>query len=252
MSPRKKTPKPLGPDELEALMPPEPREPKETYVPLKLLGLEIPLPRWAVYCVALIAVVACGLFLWGKLAPVLEIEKVKLSPGEYQQIAEAQKHFTEKPTAQTQVVSDTAHGLLEVWFYDSDGCVFVSRRTPGPFGRMVNAWVLDPTRVGPSSPAPIAVAPPSAGGLVADPAFAGGGDTRNPENTCGGRCPPDGEAHPGNFEWWTEPTSDECWVRTWRRWPDRCTHWQLFNRCYNYWATRSDGFPDIHWTCCVH
>jgi hypothetical protein len=51
--------------------------------------------------------------------------------------------------------------------------------------------------------------------------------------------------HPGIFQWWWGPPSDQCWSPMYRRFSDGCTHHQMFNRCYNTWD------PNIWWDYCT-
>jgi hypothetical protein len=57
-----------------------------------------------------------------------------------------------------------------------------------------------------------------------------------------GRCL---QFHPGQFRSWYGQKNG-CFVQFWRQWPDGCTHYQVFNTCYQQWD------PNIYWTYCVH
>jgi hypothetical protein len=58
-----------------------------------------------------------------------------------------------------------------------------------------------------------------------------------------GRCM---NPHPGQFSYWWGPPFDQCNSPLYRRFPDGCTHYQIYNRCANSWDAR------IFWTYCVH
>lgn len=219
-------------------MPPK----KETFTPFKFLGFEIPLPRWAVYAVAMIAVLSFSAYMWSKLIPEFKPKgTVEIPQSEFVQIQEAQKHIIESPEAQLPVFSDV-RGDLKVFLYRSDGCLLVSRRGSDPQSSPVNFWLLDPTR-SPSSPPPGATSGSLSHfevGMLSSPAFAQGG--------CQGNCL---NPHPGEFAWWNGERRD-CWIQVWRRWPDGCSHYQWWNTCTNSWDVNPDGSPRVYWVSCCH
>jgi hypothetical protein len=68
--------------------------------------------------------------------------------------------------------------------------------------------------------------------------------TLHPVQGCGGRCWGPAQ-HPGQFRWWNGQQNG-CMIQVWRQFGDGCTHYQMFNQCYQVWD------PQIYWTCCVH
>ncbi len=210
----------------------------EVYTPIKLFGVEIPLPRWAVWLIAALTVVGFGVFLFRQFYPD-KVGKIEIAESQFQQINESQKHISEQPIARIQVFSDP-RGTLEALFYASDGCLLVSRKSV--LGNTVNFWVMDPARFSNTSPPPSGVISQNSGVDItfSSPAYAG-------EALCSGNCL---NPHPGVFTWYVSEQNG-CWMKVVRQWPDGCSHFQWFNSCSGTWDTNPNGTPKITWICCV-
>ncbi|HXB53295.1 MAG TPA: hypothetical protein VN461_00800 [Vicinamibacteria bacterium] len=227
---------------------------------IRLWGIEVELPRWALSLIAVLVVVAFGAYLYEKVGPpVLKKKLVELDL--FTQFEEYQKHVTETPGVRTTLFKDTARGWLDVKYFDSDGCLEVTGQTPShAIERFVQASVIEKApgntsggrRSDTAGPAPsdTALAEANARMLFVSTPEVGvdSGSTKVPVQAgCQGRCM---NPHPGNFNSWFG-TRNGCFVQVWRQWPDRCTHYQWYNSCTGYWDSDMNG-PRIYWTCCVH
>lgn len=215
--------------------------PPTKYTPFKILGLEVPLPKWGVYLVTSIAVLAFGAFVANYIEDNFNFHdkgNVELSESEFIQIRESQKHITENPEAQIPIISDV-RGELKAYFYKSDNCLLISRKSSDSSLPPVNSWLLDPIRADVSRPPSNTSEFIPDGGLFSSPAFA---------QNCRGNCL---NPHPGEFRWWNGERNG-CWLKVWRQWEEGCTHYQWFNTCSNYWDVHPDGSAKVFWTCCVH
>ena len=274
---------------------PGPQPPNDTPygVHVSVWGIEftIPLSKSALYFVASIVLLGAALVGLSKYYVLLQktewtntrndaLAYAQLLPTT--ELAEFMKHFTEAPQSTLPGPSG-----VQLAYYASDGCILVSRSSPGR--PLTKHWILDLSRVQLPTPPQ-----PSSGGLpvknsnqgslevesplvaelelppvlwslpaayrkarqagyrgdqVAEPADGGNlaqVDTSapilKPIQGPGGRCL---NPHPGQFQW-SYGQVNGCLVQVWRTWPDGCTQYQWYNRCYNYFD------PAINWTRCVH
>lgn len=189
----------------------------------KLGPLEVPLPgKWA-GAFAFLAFV--GLIGWGGLTAYdhLDSDSKRISPGDLQQLEQAQRHFTEAPES-TMTVFNDVRGSLIVRSYLSDGCLLIERRAQGaPTSTRFVPDLSRSTVAVKRSDAPVY--------FGASPAWAQG------------RCI-DVATHPGEVKTYNE-VADQCIVRAWRMWPDGCRGFAPFNRCLSTWGAWS-------WVDCKH
>lgn len=263
---------------------PEPPATNQTYgVHISFWGIDftIPLSKPTVYVLVVLLLVAGAVSLLSRYYVVVQktvwadtrndaTAYAQLLPNT--ELAEFMKHFNEKPQSTT-----SGPAGVQMAYYASDGCILVIRSSHGRPD--TKHWVLDLSRVAlpapptsPTSPQPnnAAVAPgPFAGrsepALLAELELPHVGQSSpkrlppmydlsdrlemasdaNPpvlRPVQGGRCL---AQHPGQFQWWYGQVNG-CFVQVWRKWPDGCTQFQWYNRCYNYFD------PGITWTACFH
>ena len=274
--------------------------PKPDPVELNFWGIKVrvPVPRPALYGIAIALILGASVFFLSKYFVVLQkqvwtnvsndaIAYAQLLPNT--ELAEYPKHWAEKPkwtfpsaeTAPANLQQQLVPPGVKLEYFESDGCLLVTRETPGR--PPTTHWVLDLSRVQIPAP-PAQTGPPKAAKLMgtappvmlADLGAApmpsrstsedrGLDRTRMPDWQAddggsskfsiadklgielkpvqgGGHCI---NPHPGPFNQWYGQVNG-CFVQVWRQWPDGCTHFQWFNRCYNYFD------PNITWTNCVH
>lgn len=204
-----------------------PREPKPPVV-IKLLGLEIPLERWALHLVGAIAVVSVAALALAHIIPewtaVLSPQKVNEQLEE--DISEYGLHVMEAPEHEYTLFDDV-RGKLAVRAY-ADGCLLIQRRNQVA---TVTKLVRDLSR--PSTP------PKRAGTLL---------PSLIPTVNAQGRCL---NPHSGPFQW-KYGARNGCWVEVWRVFSDSCTHVQFLNVCSGAWDSNPDGSAKVRWTRCVH
>jgi hypothetical protein len=233
---------------------------------------ELPLPPLALYCLAVLAVVAGGIkvySMWGQVYKAL---------GGNVEIVLAQKHYNDKNKTEATVWEDTT-GSLVVDYYKIDGAISVTRYSADTRLPPITHWIADLATIPlqpspgnidggrlsddvPSVPSseqvsqrtntyaqPLAAIDPrkyaavSMAGLgVISNSLTGFAVPGQPVQGCSGRCI---NPHLGQFQTWNGQVNG-FFVQVWRRWPDGCTHYQWWNTQYNYWD------PQIWWTCCVH
>lgn len=200
---------------------------------IRILGMEFPIKKWAV---GVLSVVAVGLCVFISLGFVKNyFEKEKRSSGAYQQIQEANNHFTEEAQEVKEIFNDV-RGKVVTSFYGSDGCIAVARYAPKASKAYSLHWIFDRKKAGES--------PGANGDLKKSSSSFGlafGGEAKDP---CNGVCL---EPHPEmeRREWWGDPDG-ECWISYWIEWKDGCRAYQWYNSCYEIWD------DVVYWDCCVH
>lgn len=202
----------------------------------KAFGVEFPISKWGVYALSTIAAVGAALLVYQKLYN--DPERAMLTLKEVNarlafEISEYGNHVMEEPTKHE--LFEDADGALALRVY-RDHCVLIQRRTrDGMRTRLV------PDLARRDIQASNQIAPPSDWNLL--PVVSAQGN-----NPCQRGCL---NPHPGNFQWWYGANKGE-WVEVWRRWPDGCSHYQMFHPKQNVWDTNRDGTPKVAWSCCVH
>ncbi len=254
---------------------------------LKIFGMEIPLPPWAVSIVAAVVIIAVAVTLVFTIMHYRDDRAEKKEIRRQKQELQAERETVEKQKKDLDMkgeeFKESYRHLLEQpepvrspWpnlsfqLYRSDGCVWVIRRTRHG---LIPRWFPDPSKISPpprpepeegvvrgASLAPGLTMPRSespvppqalAQPIAFSPApFHRGGQMAlaQPGSDCKRRCQ---NPHPGEFSSW-EGERDGCWVKVWRQWRDGCTHYQWFNICYSYWDSDERGQPRVYWTCCKH
>ena len=245
---------------------PIPKPDKWRKVPVPGFG-DVPLPPLALYCLAILAVVAGGIkvyTMWEQVEAALTNDEVALF----------KKHYLDTDKVETMVWHNES-GRLVVDYYNGDGAILVTRLSSDTRIPPVYHWIVDLSNIplqpppGPTSGGHLSSAldgnftPPypllsnmsvEAAGPVSReygqalrigfdrPDFPTVPLQKQQGQGCAGRCL---NPHPGPFQTWNGQVNG-CFVQVWRRWADGCTHYQWWNSCYNYWD------PQIWWTCCVH
>lgn len=190
---------------------------------VKIAGTEIPLTRWQARVVGALAVVGVAVLVAtqaAKLPWLADADAVKLSPMEAAQLREIARHFSESPSAEFRMFDD-ARGKAMIRLY-ADECLAFTRTFADSTVPARSSWILGPGR-SESTPVPTMAA---TDWTLSTPAYAGG-----PQCIEHGCLNP----HPGRFSERVEEV-DQCWLRVWRQWPDRCTHFAHFNRCDGTWT----------------
>jgi hypothetical protein len=213
---------------------PAPEIPARTMT-FKALGVECPLPGWALAPLALIVVLALAAYLAQQFVLPLLTRLKDLDAYEAEK-NEAYKHSLEQPLALA------ANGPeLRINYFKSDGCLQVVR------GGTQAQWLVSPPLVH-RDPAPGRLAErPAIGALPWEtPAEAqppAAGPVPVPRNCL--------SPHPGTF---TQSTGGRrgCWQQELRRWPDGCQHYQWFDACHRTWDVNPDGSARVYWTVCKH
>jgi hypothetical protein len=255
---------------------------KNDTVPVKIFGLEIPVPHWAVRILAVFVVIFVPVFLLIFAIQNESLAKTKKDLDRVNsQLVKAIDTYDEI-TKHSGEQGDWVHkdDDLIVTHYASDGCVSVLRMQAGQAGEP--QWNKDPARAGQQPQAPGAVdggkeaeltipnelvptaknnpyrfKPPNAGtvaqlrtielnvtsALEMQPGFFTAAVL-----PASGRCL---NPHPGKFKSWSGKVQG-CWMQVWRRWDDGCTHYQWFNTCASTWDADAHGKPRLYWTVCNH
>ena len=195
---------------------------------LKLFGLELPIQRWALPLVTLIAVAGLAAFVFQHIFPPDDLrqtnEHLEATVREYG------LHMTDMPTS----VHVDPDGAFTIKVF-ADRCVLIQRKVSG---QILTKLVLDLERAAALQQGQ--VVPPAA---PIRPLF----DLPVVEAQ-GGRCL---NPHPGSFTVKDGPRNG-CWVQVFRYFSDGCSHYQLFESCRGYWDSNPDGSPKVVWTRCVH
>lgn len=259
---------------------PDPKPDRWRGVKIPWIG-EVPLPPFALYCLAVLIVIAAGIkvyMMWNEVYAALSRDVER---------ALAERHYNDRDKTEATVWQNTT-GSLVVDYYNSDGAISVTRYSSDTRIPAATHWIADLAKI-PLQPSPgntsggrlslnidegskpihavssgmaaeaagaIAIVQPREYSLTprlvatlplglpeATYLFRVASlQSQHPQAGCGGRCL---NPHPGPFKSWNGQVNG-CFVQVWRQWPDGCTHYQWWNTCYNYWD------PQIWWTCCVH
>jgi len=232
----------------------------------ELLGAKIPLPRWAIAGIGLFAVLGSGLSVYfgivnprlsNPAASVIPVAQTASKPTPDStieqaniQIREQKNHYYHTARTVKKFFDDIPQGMLEIKFFDSDRCVLIVRRNPGP---------NQPTSLTYVPAADTADAPPGdissaqLGDVTVDvdwlaaqmrPASLRTTNEPAPQGNC--QNPHAGVFQSANGE------QRGCWLQVWRAWDDGCRHYQWYNTCNGYWDSLPDGSAKVYWTNCVH
>lgn len=201
-------------------MSPEP-DGKVSFGAWKLEGV----PRWALACATLAAVVIGA---WWTIGPTHQelISQQEANASLQSLVDEMGKHFGEAPEAAVTLMDDE-RGSLTASRYRSDNCTLLVRTAAGkaPRTRLIPDMATDTHSA--------EMVPDTDDWLAA---FAAAGARAE------GQCL---AYHPGPFRWW-QGAKNGCAVDIWREWPDGCQHVQTIDVCH-------DGVAGpVRWTNCVH
>ena len=216
---------------------------------VEVLGLKIPLPSWAVTPVAVLAVIAAGIFLYLNLGSnetlrrtQADLQKAKSDLQIAQDSLRSARDDYDEYVRHTSEGGDEFHHEpgLTVKYYKSDGCIYVLRASSGQ-------WLRDLSKRAPGGKSPGDVRAALSAGIQPVrlvPVVYRPGE----ELTPGGGCL---NPHPGKYQS-SDGQRKGCWLQVWRRWPDGCTHYQWFDTCASTWELDRSGQPAVHWTVCRH
>jgi len=244
-----------------------PRQAPENAV-IKLLGVELPLPAWARTPMAIVAVVAVPIFIFGTLYHMQsdssanqalrrtreDLQQVKGDLKNAQDTLRSARDDYEEYVKHSGEAGSDFHrdANLTVKYYESDGCIYVLRSPNG-------VWLRDPAKKAPPSRSPgdvergqrsdlRSLLVPSIIPAAYHPEADQGPGEIEPRSHKGGACL---NPHPGRYES-SDGQRRGCWLQVWRRWPDGCVHYQWFNTCSSYWDKDAKGQPIVYWTSCAH
>ena len=230
---------------------------------IEFLGLhiEIPLPKWAIACLAvlLIATVAGAGIYWAKTTL---LNKELISESQLQEYKENAFHASEPDDLKATKEEDFDSTKVTIKYFKSDGCVQVVRTLPN--GKYDAPWIFGPIphfaenhddhAINSSFQPPEPQSPAAATDLkliAYEPKleFAENQPHRaHLRRVAGGNCP---NPHPGKYSVKTEQVS-KCSVKVTRIFEDGCVHYQYFNPCAGTWDVNADGSPRVVWTHCIH
>jgi len=201
---------------------------------IKIGPLDMALPHWGIVGFTLLALAASigwlGFKAWERID-----KRPRVTQDYLVQAAEMQKHYTRDPPPTDEF--NLLDGQLNIEFYGGalgDKCVATTRGG-------ITRFSLDPTRklevitAAYAQRAEILLA--GFVGRIACPW----------EYGCprAGACYHHGEdLYSGQFTW-CYGEQRGCEVDVWRRFPDGCTHVQIWNRC-------ASGWGGVTWRCCLH
>jgi hypothetical protein len=255
-----------------------PSEPKKTDSHFEAWGIKLPLPRWAIVIVGMVAVlgslISVGSRFWpnlsgGKVQPAFinpakpmltEVQPSnqgnKVSDAEMIDYRESIKHTDETPKTDRIILNSPDLGTLKVKFFISDRCLLVIRRGAGANPATTSHYILA-AKMEDRSPGQIdnlgasllrdsAVDQDLMAAQMEPAAFKPGAES-GPVAPAGNCLNP----HPGEFRWWNGQQNG-CWIQVFRAWPDGCQHYQWFNSCNGYWDSLPNGAPQVYWTNCNH
>lgn len=250
-------------------------------LPLKFLGMEIPLPHWAVSVLAVFVVIFFPVFVFVSIRHMQQDDKDKAELNQVQQNLSSAKRDLAQEQAKERAAEDAYTEIMKhsnekgdwhyplkndsnviVTHYASDGCISILHPGQGQ-----PQFIKDPAR-NPQPPAPGATdgqisqqqMPPAlvhkTGGSTAiaqlqliDLNIASPGNVPALRAVVlNGKCL---NPHPGNYVS-SSGRVQGCWKQIWRKWPDGCTHYQWFNTCTSVWDAAPNGAPRIYWTACNH
>lgn len=233
---------------------------------------KFPIPRWSVHLLGIIAVVGIGYtYLSGPIRNLVGTYNVGKATSQDQSLA----YHTWGETPMLTASTEGDLGILEARLFFQEDCVSVlwkkknGNGTPRPHficgithedqqpspGNVTGQNDLTPPS--PSAGVFAGFAPyidgrrPSLSTLstskVQDNGISpglSGASAASPQAHCL-------NPHPGAFQS-SYGQQNGCWVQVWRRFGDRCTHYQWFNTCGGNWDVNPDGSPRIFWTECYH
>jgi hypothetical protein len=225
---------------------------------------KVPLTRWAVFAISLIAVAYSGISYGAK-----GYEQVKTVFASHDDssaytaaiIKEMEAHKGDGSGIVTKLHTDTGGDTVAV-YYQSDGCIAIARPGKAPSAYLPAQssyeWSLGPSRrpagkppqppqslngswqeIKPSASVLADATAHSPAAISKEPLVRSSGvpGTPTPQGTCL-------NPHPGQWQGSWGPANG-CWAPFYRRFYDGCIHYQMYNACQGIWD------PEIHWTYCA-
>jgi len=193
---------------------------------LKILGLELPIRRWAVSGFSVLAILGAAGYMYQQLYPSDLIKLQNANARFQEEIEEYGVHMMETPALET--MTEDRSVVLKVY---ADGCVAIQRMTPRQTLTRLVVDIARNTNAAVSEIAPVALMAVAHAAAQEQP-----------------RCL---NPHPGEFQQ-KKGKEDGDWVEVWRRWPDGCEHVQMLNFRTGAWDSNEDGSPRVRWVRCVH
>lgn len=225
------------------------------------IKLEIPLPKWAVACLAmllLLAAMGAGVY-WS----VTRISRTVLIPAAQAEVYEETNFHLTEPKELKEAKEELFNGLTTVTinYYKSDGCVQIVRwdasaqkgdglwmfgahpHTAGHTHQITSSSNRSGVRS--DRPVPRSLTLASYEHRIDIDL---GADEAKLYRVQGGNC---WNPHPGAFSVQNQGVN-QCLVQVWRTFYDGCVHYQFFNPCAGTWDVYPNGAPRVYWTRCVH
>ncbi len=231
---------------------------------------ELPLPRWAIACIAvvLIAVSAVGgaYYAYDKIATTTLVPKEQLNVYLATQFHDTSD--TDKKDTSTQDYPDDGI-LITVIHFHSDGCVEIVRYDKAKkkgdakwmFGPHAHTGNPEPEKAGVESGQSLKtlqsvqlddgeIQKAVASLKLERSSFDSTQSKFTNLKRIGyqGRCL---DPHPGPFNY-SNQVVNQCLIQVWRYFPDGCIHFQYFNPCNGSWDVYPNGAAHVTWTRCVH
>lgn len=208
------------------------------YRTLKAFGVETQAPQWALTLLSLILVAGIGWMVYAKVYADPELVIVSLKDANKQlneEVEEYSQHAMEDPQKHELFEDQDGKLILRVF---KDHCVLIQRQTSkGTRTKLVMDLARGMKMIS-------TAAAPTLELQLLPVVYAAESQTG-----CQRGC---ANPHPGQFTWRYGQQYVNGWVELWRRWPEGCTHVQLFHPKTGAWDSNPDGTARVRWTCCVH
>jgi hypothetical protein len=245
----------MAPPEATAIAATETPEDAPSATKIEALGIkvEIPLPKWAVACLA--AIIVIGVLVGGIYLSATKLTHSVFIPTSQMEVYEETNFHLTQPSSLRVSKEETFDAVtITVNYFKSDGCVQIVRwdaltakgdglwmfgEHPHSVGHVHEAQLTTPRP-------PTTSAFPSLKSISYLQLTPGEGAQLTPVQ--GGRC---WDPHPGAFTVANTPVN-QCVVQVWRTFYDGCVHFQYYNACAGTWDVYPNGAPRVTWTRCVH
>lgn len=219
--------------------------------------LEIPLPKWAIACLAVLLIaLGCGAAIYWGYPSVTKTVLVPTAQAEVYE--ESAFHSTEPKTLREEKEESFEFVTVAIHYFKSDGCVEIVRWNDATH-KGDGLWMFGehphtPVHNHPTNHSATAGYPAFSQGTQRDLKFISDDDLGfgtghgRLYRVQQGRCL---DPHPGAFNVYNQAIN-QCLVQVWRTFYDGCVHFQYFNPCLGTWDVYPNGAPRVYWTQCVH
>ena len=216
------------------------------------LKLEIPLPKWAVACLA--ALIVVGAAVAGIYLSATKLRNTVLIPAAQMEVYEETSfHLTEPNTLKLTREENFDTITITLNYFKSDGCVQIVRWDAAN-AKGDGLWMFGahPHSTGHVHTQNVVGSEPVQGGKPPQLRSISYPQEILPDEPIlrpvQGRC---WDPHPGAFTVMNQPVN-QCLVQVWRTFYDGCVHYQFFNPCTGAWDVYPNGAPRVTWTRCLH